>query len=365
MKTLLRNFPNWAIKNGLSSSSASSYCTYLRNLNAISPFAKFGHYLQIIADFLNDKNRNDGDSLYALSICDRMLQEIEIELVSSAPRLSKKDLENGRSALRLLLEFLRYRIILCSSGSVLDNVRKMLSKSNLHKIDGMDSLIAHFGVNNFVRIAIESSYFFDIDIKMDRNKVLIGLFNNGDAIPARATTKGEINPDYSHVFQNNGWWYCENGTPLFPIDIDPDGNKFVRQLINSYTGYTIGQGKGSIFQNYIISHIWGRAFDPRFFTSFWNIVLIPAWANSLMDKDAPQGSVASKLKATFMAICWQYYQLASCSHWGALQMGSHVPQVVNPQDVVHGEYTINVIQRKPANMHPSIVAPIIQVSVTV
>ena len=46
-------------------------------------------------------------------------------------------------------------------------------------------------------------------------------------------------------------------------------------------------------------------------------------------------------------------------------MGSHIPQDVNPQDVVHGEYTINVIQRKPANMHPSIVAPIIQVSVTV
>ncbi len=362
MKTLLRNFPNWAIKNGLSSSSASSYCTYLRNLNAISPFAKFGHYLQIIADFLNDKNRNDGDSLYALSICDRMLQEIEIELVSSAPRLSKKDLENGRSALRLLLEFLRYRIILCSSGSVLDNVRKMLSKSNLHKIDGMDSLIAHFGVNNFVRMAIESSYFFDIEIKMDRNDKLIGLFKNeNEKIPARATTKGEINPDYNQ----SGGYYCENGTPLFPIDIDPDGNKFVRQLINSYTGYTIGQGKGSIFQNYIISHIWGRAYDPRFFTSFWNIVLIPAWANSLMDKVAPQGSVASKLKATFMAICWRYYQLANCSHWGALQMGSHIPQIVNPQDVVHGEYTINVIQPKPANMHPSIVAPIIQVQVIV
>ena len=211
-------------------------------------------------------------------------------------------------------------------------------------------------------MAIESSYFFDIEIKMDRNDKLIGLFKNeNEKIPARATTKGEINPDYNQ----SGGYYCENGTPLFPIDIDPDGNKFVRQLINSYTGYTIGQGKGSIFQNYIISHIWGRAYDPRFFTSFWNIVLIPAWANSLMDKDAPQGSVASKLKATFMAICWQYYQLASCSHWGALQMGSHIPQVVNPQDVVHGEYTINVIQRKPANMHPRIVAPIIQVSVTV
>lgn len=365
MNTLLRNFRNWAIKNGLSSGSASSYCTYLRKLDAISPFAMFGqHYLQIIADFLNDKNRNDGDSLYALSICDRILQEIETELVSPAPRLSKPDLQKGQSALRLLLEFLRYRIILCSSGSgsPLDNVRKMLSKSNLHKIDGMDSLIAHFGVNNFVRMAIESSYFFDIEIKMDRNDKLIGLFKNeNEKIPARATTKGEINPDYNQ----SGGYYCENGTPLFPIDIDPDGNKFVRQLINSYTGYTIGQGKGSIFQNYIISHIWGRAYDPRFFTSFWNIVLIPAWANSLMDKDAPQGSVASKLKATFMAICWQYYQLASCSHWGALQMGSHIPQVVNPQDVVHGEYTINVIQRKPANMHPSIVAPIIQVSVPV
>lgn len=364
MRTLLRNFRNWAIKNGLSSGSASSYCTYLRNLNTISPFAKFGHYLQIIADFLNDKNRNEGDSLYALSICDRMLQEIETKLVSPAPCLNKPDLLNGRSALRLLLEYL-YRIALCSSGSVLDNVRKTFNKQNLHKIDGMDSLIAHFGVNNFVRIAIESSYFFDIDIKMDRNQVLTNLFNNRNAIPARATTKGEINPDYSHVFQNNGWWYCENGTPLFPIDIDPDGNKFVRQLINSYTGYTIGQGKGSIFQNYIISHIWGRAYDPRFFTSFWNIVLIPAWANSLMDKVAPQGSVASKLKATFMAICWRYYQLANCSHWGALQMGSHIPQIVNPQDVVHGEYTINVIQPKPANMHPSIVAPIIQVQVIV
>ena len=360
MKVLLSNFRGWAIKNGLSKSSASNYCTYLNNLNAINPFAKYGHYLQIIADFLNNKKSNTGDTLYALSICDRILQEINKGLVNPI-RLNKKNLQDGRSALRLLIEYLKYCIILCSSGSLLDNIRKKIKKADLHKIDGMDGLIAKLGITNFVRMAIESSYFFSIDIKKDRNDVLMGMLENNDPLPVRKTTKGEVNLDYSH----SGGAYCVNGKSLFPIVIDPDGNFFVRQLINKYTGYTIGQGKTSILQNYIISHIWGRAYDPRFFTSFWNIVLIPAWANSLMDKEAPQGSVASKLKATIMAICINYFKLKYCSHWGNLQMNGLIPQIVNPNDVIHGEYTINVIQQKPMGLHPSIVAPITQVTVSV
>lgn len=82
------------------------------------------------------------------------------------------------------------------------------------------------------------------------------------------------------------------------------------------------------------------AFDPRFSTN----VTVPAWAKSLMDKkNSLAGSVASILQSTIKAIC-----------------SSAVP--CNGNDILHGIYTINVIdQNSPINK----VAAIKQIQVTV
>ena len=84
----------------------------------------------------------------------------------------------------------------------------------------------------------------------------------------------------------------------------------------------------------------GRVFDPRYSTN----VIVPAWAKSLMYKeDSLAGSVASILQSTIKAIC-----------------SSAVPY--NANDILHGIYTINVIdQNSPTNK----VAAIKQIQVKV
>ena len=98
------------------------------------------------------------------------------------------------------------------------------------------------------------------------------------------------------------------------------------------------------FSNYIISHIWGRAIDPRYFTSLWNIVLVPAWANHLLDKPNPAPStLAAKFKDTLMEICIKYNGLRESKYgWGKIQM----TQPVSSGSKQSGTYTIQVIQPK-------------------
>ena len=84
----------------------------------------------------------------------------------------------------------------------------------------------------------------------------------------------------------------------------------------------------------------GRVFDPRCSTN----VIVPAWAKSLMNKEKSlAGSVASILQSTIKAIC-----------------SSPVPY--NGNDILHGIYTINVVEHKDTS---SKVAPIKQIQVRV
>ena len=115
--------------------------------------------------------------------------------------------------------------------------------------------------------------------------------------------------------QDNIWYYCEDDKPICKIERDGNGNALVCQMIKDYTGYNLGSVlKKKPFKNFIISHLWGGAVNPFYFTNLWNIVLVPAWANHLLDKDIDdEDSLASKLKATFMCICSKYYNFKEMS----------------------------------------------------
>lgn len=102
-----------------------------------------------------------------------------------------------------------------------------------------------------------------------------------------------------------------------PIIIDYDGNDFVRDAIHRYTGvWVCKNNKMNMLRNYKISHIWGRTYDPFYFSSLWNVVIIPNHCNFLMDK--PGLSSVHKSSATrmaahsvqnlFRAICYQLYK---------------------------------------------------------
>ena len=128
-------------------------------------------------------------------------------------------------------------------------------------------------------------------------------------------------------------------------------------MIKKYTGYTVAEGIDSIFKNYIISHIWGKAYDPRYFTNMWNIVLVPAWANSLLDKDnADEGTLEYILKETIMKIIIKLYGISSKdkywnNHFSALK--TVMPQKKKSQKVK--QFSINIINNH--DYHMSTVTP--------
>ncbi len=311
-------------------------------------------YLQIIVDFINSN-----DIIYALSIVDIIIgiTELSNRLYQEYNKNVKSDpiifddrtrfnyFRDCRYALRHLRDFLQlHKEFIQNVDTNSDNLnreRKKIVKPLIYKIDGAMALAKEIGVDSFIQYALEQCYFFDPEIVEKRRVFIETCFKNKYYIYARNSTSVKIESKNTYIQEINESknidfkelnkirkeyglsifkakkdtkyrWFSDTDTTYkisqYPIIIDEDGNKELRSVINNMTGYTVGAGKDNIFQNYRISHIWGRAYDPRFFTNLWNVVLVPAWANDLLDKPNPnKGSLESRLKSTIMNICIQLY----------------------------------------------------------
>ena len=246
----------------------------------------------------------------------------------------------------------------------------------LSKIDSFDGLISEFekernGASDFIRFAVEQSFFFSPEIVNDRMEKVVQLFLKGGRLFARRTTDGsKRDGDYEKDQETKRFIgrFVDNGLKI-PVVIDTDGNNEVRRLINDYTGYTIGAGKNSIFHNFIISHLWGQAYDPRYFTNFWNIAIVPAWVNSLLDKEVDDNddnannvdngnkgknankgdndNLIKKLKETFMNISKALYGLSDKTEdWEKLQMDEPKVSGIGTEVVEQQPYKIKVLCMK-------------------
>lgn len=217
-----------------------------------------------------------------------------------------------------------------------------------------------FKVNKFInylnkkRLELKNIQTQGIDEK-ELDKIKKKLTDELCYLEARYTTDKGIVVNSSRLMEGDNAIYAieeENKMKYkYRVTIDDDGNNFVRSQINKTTGITISQGKESVMQNMIISHVWGNAYDPRYFTSLWNIVLIPAWANSLMDKDgAPQETLASKMRATYMQVCRTLYSEVQFPKNSESEQNkqygyylTELPAVNNFEDIVPGNYSFNII----------------------
>ena len=300
-------------------------------------------------DFIEavDSLLKEGDYLYARTIVDGMSYIAEKFKKAIIAMTGTNTFNDKCSALKLFRKYLETDLSgLKVKGTYNNNTyRNAINKPMLAKIDGIVALANEIGEDKFIKWAIEQSYFFDPDIVAERmNKLIEDLENKTTPLPARKTTKNDKDAEegYFHSEMGGNTYYIE-GNIKIPITLSKDGNDFVRSLISNETGFTVGAGKNTIFQNYIISHLWGRAYDPRYYTNFWNIVLVPAWANSLLDKNGEEGSLASKLKATFMAISKKLY-MAKGVNWNGLNMTE--PQIPNKDDVRKGDYSIKILCKK-------------------
>ena len=344
-KYLLRELYHEHLKNQLSKSCCDDYLT--------KPFSKTDVPNQIATFLAND------EPIYAYTILDEECKN----KTGNQSSWWKKYYEFIRLAVRKKVKDAVEDSEIKVQENVMNDLRQNLQKRGLHQFDGMQSLVDAIGEKDFIRLAINNSYFFSPEIVKERHENIIDYIcgNNFEAyeaeylryrdfekrekgdggIPARKTNTKEGETSGKH---ENGYYVDENNKPICKVIVDGNGNAKVCSIIRFYTGYYLNQTLDKKpFKNYIISHIWGRAIDPRYFTNFWNIVLVPAWANHLLDKEEAPGTLSSKLKQTIMNINCELYKDV-CNDWDKISL-SGFPKY-DSKDVVSGKYEINVIQRK-------------------
>ena len=298
-------------------------------------------YLKLIDEFVRE-----GDRLYAMSVYDKVYEIVKLakdKSVNTDETKWKNNWGNRHSAFVALGDFLHeHKYDHIENVDNINEERKRIPKNALRKIDGMDTLLSLVDGDKtrFIEMAIDGSFFFNPELV--NNQVI----NWGEA-KARHTTDTSINKDNvekpkKEVDKEKAKYMIDEEE--IEVYIDSDNNRYVRRLINDETGVTVASGKDSLIQNTVISHVWGRAYAPRYFTSLWNIVLIPAWANSLMDKEmATPGSLASQMRATYMAICSKLYKKGFKSEIYKL---NKFPGVQHPKEIVKLTYSFNEIGKK-------------------
>ena len=362
-----KDYEKWLLKQGVK--SVGAYCPqdkYKCNgkdylyLDLIGVFAKENERLYVNALFEEwkaeiDKKNYLKTTLNRLSYLQKYRQFVET-IVYGKKRLSKEDNE-------ILNEIL----------NALPSVRDSINKSQNPKVDGMDSLIEFVKEEKFVKLAIESSYFFSPELVKKRVDEIANYickkeevdpaFDKYDIkyLPARYSSKEDAEDGVHEPVVEEGKVYfkLQNAAQRLCVIYQEgargknkecggntcgggNGNARVCQLINDRTGYALGATSDKKhFRNFIISHIWGHAIDPRYFTNLWNIVIVPAWANHLLDKDE-EGTLASTFKATIQKIITELYDFNNID-WASIQMTS---PSYNNEEVISGRYQINIIDHK-------------------
>lgn len=180
-------------------------------------------------------------------------------------------------------------------------------------IDGIDQLVSLYeNQDKFVKAFLENTLFLPTEIVRLRNQEIIELYQSGGKLPIRYSPShhealGIKNKAEAIIFTRHNEARLPS-YPSFNIKIDNDGNHENRRSIKKHLGQTISTGKNSTVKNYVISHVWGLASHPLFFSSLWNIVLIPAHFNYLMDKDPDSHQVVKLVKEAIQQKCLSLYQ---------------------------------------------------------
>ncbi len=272
------------------------------------------------------------------------------DLIRNEYKMTPKSFRDYATGLRKFIDFLKTLSFKKCRYAVTgwNQAVKSLSDFYFDKValNGVDSLMSKFKDHkDFIETVLRDSYFFASQLAKDRFDYIANQIGQGIVIDARNSTNSSI-----QIHKNGKDYFCYTDEITkqpgqIEINIDPDGNRAVRDLIKGETGYTISAGSNSLFTNYIISHIWGDAFDPRNFTNYWNIALVPAWANNLLDKTNSQDTLTQQVINTFKAICVKHYKMKGYS-WKTIYK---LCPTYDPTMVLPGTYDINVIHAKGNN----------------
>lgn len=360
----MKEFHQWLITvEKLKKDTADNYTTWLKQniINDIKTFApsvcltKSEEKFQVVIPAL----LKAGIEYKAELVCNLLLKHI-----NEAITLTKgnTNLNNDRASLKKYIKYIKTKkgginvtTLPVPDYDALMPYRKELShyptrvaKSKFDKINGTDSLVELFGNNHkaFIEKVLSESYFIDPGLESDRFGELSGEL----LVVAHARYSEDYKNQYPDMSKRDIIKKTKKRPATYPgttikVELDDDGNRFLRDYINETTNYWISKGKkDSQFIGFKISHIWGQATDPRYFSSLWNVVIVPAWANDLLDKDSSASSLIAKMIGTFKGICIDLYGMKART-WGQIGLSS-MPDLEPTDRVEPGTYQINVIKRK-------------------
>jgi len=192
-------------------------------------------------------------------------------------------------------------------------------------IDGLIPLLDLFdSEEGFILHFFKSVKFFNLEQVKKQAQFLLEQIEAGNKIPVRYsersktlfhhTKEDNIKGIGSKAFKNkkeaqgfsllNEMFHKETN---IRICIDKDGNYHVKEQIFRATGYRVSQGNKSNLQNYVISHVWGKTDNPLFFSSLWNIILVPNHLAFILDKPDTNSEIVRKIKKAAKAICFYLY----------------------------------------------------------
>ena len=130
------------------------------------------------------------------------------------------------------------------------------------------------------------------------------------------------------------------------VAIDGNGNQTVVTAIEKATGYTIN-GNNSDFFNYTLSHVWSNTtHNPYYFSSLWNIVVIPNYLNYIMDKPETQDPINGKIQKLIKAICIELYHPDTLMN-NKIQVEKPSKDFFELAKKAHNEGWIHFLKRKP------------------
>ncbi|MBR6587305.1 MAG: hypothetical protein IKK82_07760 [Kiritimatiellae bacterium] len=152
-------------------------------------------------------------------------------------------------------------------------------------------------LRSLVRHMIQRSYFFRRESVDRRHQEILALIRNDDRIPVRystvmgayteedGTAVGLVGREVAIDASSQRRIMYNSFGRRVPVIVDHDGNREVREVIERFSGARVSQGRDrNNITSAIISHVWGNAYDPLCFTNLWNIVVIPDYINSILDK---------------------------------------------------------------------------------
>ncbi len=173
----------------------------------------------------------------------------------------------------------------------------------------------------FAEHMITKTYFFSPDAVNKRHHQIISALAQNQKLPVRFSTKpdaycnarGNIvqfkNKTQAREVSRTTNIYCNLDACHIPVYVDKDGNYEVRTLIQTYSKARVSQGSiGSNVRSAVISHIFGNAFHPIFFSNLWNIVIVPDYLNPILDKVERCNSTGSTYFDKIVSYVKTYYK---------------------------------------------------------